>query len=375
LIPASQGYRFFGVRRESREPRGVKSIAPVYNPCATDNPVMRLLKPFSAQAIGVAAALVTVVIWTSFIVIARATADPSRGGVLNPFDIAFARLLGAGLVLLPVGWWMVRRDRARNRGASSMFGFSPLPLKVTVAVGFFGGLLYAVLAYSGFVYAPAGHAAVLMPGSLPFWTTLLAALFLGNQITAARAFGLALIVAGDVLVGGPSLLLAFDGGEVWKGDLLFMTAALCWSCYSVLARHYQLDAVRATVAITVFAFFLYVPVYGFLLWQQLVPGQFLQAPLGQVLFQMAFQGVGSVVIAGVTFTRMIQHFGPVRSTMMTSVVPGLAAISAVLILDEPLHWNLAVGLSLVTLGIVFGVRPGPVPKPVAVTLPAPPSRT
>ena len=121
---------------------------------------MRLFKPLSAQAIGVVAALVTVVIWTSFIVIARATADPSRGGALNPLDIMFARLLGAGLVLLPVGWWMVRRDRARGHQGASMFGFSPLPLKVTVTVGFFGGLLYGVLAYSGFVFAPAGHAAV-----------------------------------------------------------------------------------------------------------------------------------------------------------------------------------------------------------------------
>lgn len=338
---------------------------------------MRLFKPFSAQATGVAAALVTVVIWTSFIVIARATADPSRSGALNPFDIAFARLLGAGLVLLPVGWWLVRRDRASGKGLnqSSMFGFSPLPLRTTASVGFFGGLLYAVLAYSGFVFAPAGHAAVLMPGSLPLWTTVLAALFLHTRITRARAVGLGLIVAGDLLVGGSSLLRAFDGGEVWKGDLLFMTAALCWSCYSVLARHHGLDAVRATVAITVFAFFLYVPVYGMLLFRELVPGRFLTAPLGQVAFQMAFQGLGSVVIAGITFTRMIQHFGPVRSTMMTSVVPALASLAAVLILDEPLHWNLAIGLALVTLGIVFGVRVGSAPRAVSAGLPAPPVKS
>ena len=115
-----------------------------------------------------------------------------------------------------------------------MFGFSPLPLRLTATVGFFGGLLYAVLAYSGFVFAPAGHAAVLMPGSLPLWTTLLAALFLGTRITRARALGLALIVAGRLLVGGSSLLRAFDGGEVWKGDLLFMVTALCWACMRAL---------------------------------------------------------------------------------------------------------------------------------------------
>lgn len=327
---------------------------------------MRPIPSLSPRAIGIAAALVTIVIWTSFIVIARATADPSRGGALNPFDIAFARLLGAGAILLPLGWILVRRDRARGEHVSSMFGFSPLPLRTTAAVGVFGGLLYAMLAYSGFVFAPAGHAAVLMPGSLPLWTTLLALAFLGSHISRSRAIGLALIVLGDLLVGGSSLLSAFEGGEVWKGDLLFMTAAFCWSCYSVLARHFRLDAVRATVAITVFAFFIYVPVYGLLLLLEWVPGRFLDAPLGQVLFQMAFQGVGSVVISGISFTRMIQHFGPVRSTMMTSVVPGMAALSAVLLLGEPMGWNLALGLALVTMGIVFGVRMGPAP-PLAAT--------
>lgn len=319
---------------------------------------MRLIPTLSPRATGFAAALVTITIWTAFIVISRASADPARGGILNPFDIAFARLLGAGALLLPVGWVLVRRDRARGQGASSMFGFSPLPLRTTVAVGFFGGLLYCLFAYSGFVYAPAGHAAVLMPGSLPLWTAVLAAVFLGMRITRARMVGLALIIAGDVLVGGSSLLRAFDGGEVWKGDLLFMATAMSWATYSVLARHFMLDPVRATVAVTVFAFFLYVPAYAVLLGLQWVPGRFLDAPAGVVLFQMAFQGLGSGAIAGVTFTRMIQYFGPVRSTMMTAVVPGLSALSAVLWLGEPLQWNLGLGLALVTLGIVFGVRAG-----------------
>ena len=105
-----------------------------------------------------------------------------------------------------------------------------------------------MLAYTGFFYAPAAHASVLMPGSLPLWTALLAAWVLRDRITPARALGLALIVAGDLLVGGRSLLHAFEGGEVWKGDLLFMSAAFCWACYSVVARRHGLDAVRATIA-------------------------------------------------------------------------------------------------------------------------------
>lgn len=332
---------------------------------ATDNgamssssspPAQASLGGFSPRTIGLAAAVVTVLIWTAFIVIARASADPARGGTLTPFDIAFCRIVGASLILLPWGWWLVRRDRLNGVGQSSLFGLSPLSLRVTATVGVFGGLLYAMLAYSGFVFAPAAHASVLMPGSLPLWTALLAALVLHDRITPLRAIGLSLIVLGDLLVGGTSLLRAFDGGEVWKGDVLFMVAALCWSTYSVLARHYRLDAVRATIAITAFAGLIYVPAYLVLVLGHVVAGHVFTAPLGEVLFQMGFQGWGSVVISGITFTKMIQHFGPVRSTMITALVPGLSALGAVLFLDEPLYWNLAAGLVLVTLGILFGVR-------------------
>ena len=68
------------------------------------------------------------------------------------------------------------------------------------------------------------------------------------------------------------------------------------------------------------------------------------------------QGIGSVVISGITFMRMVETFGPVRTTMITALVPALSALGAVLFLGEPLHWNLLVGLVLVTVGIVFGVR-------------------
>lgn len=314
---------------------------------------MQFLRALSPRTIGIVAAVITVFIWSAFIVIARASAQ----GSLTPFDIALARIIGASAVLLPLGWWLVRRQRAQGSGtASSFFGLSPLALRVTVVCGLFGGFGYALLAYAGFFYAPAAHASVLMPGSLPLWTTLLALFILGSPILPARAVGLACIVGGDLLVGGASLLRAFDGGEVWKGDLLFMAAAFSWSVYSVLARRHGLDAVRATTAVTVFALFSYLPFYLLLQGLGAIESRLLSAPLGEVLFQVIFQGVGSVVISGMTFVRMIQYFGPVRSTMITALVPGLSALGAVVFLGEPLHWHILAGLVLVTVGILFGIR-------------------
>jgi drug/metabolite transporter (DMT)-like permease len=314
--------------------------------------------PFSPRTLGLAAAVVTVLIWTSFIVIARASASHT----LLPLDIALMRILGASSVLLPWAWWRMRAERASGERVGSLFGLSPLPLRVTVQAGFFGGLMYAVLAYAGFFYAPAGHASVLMPGSLPLWTTLLALALLHEKVSSARALGLACIVLGDLLVGGVSLLKAFEGGEVWKGDLLFMTAASCWAMYTVTVRRHGIDAIRATMAITAFAFVVFVPLFVLATTLGWWPTRIAQAPWYELAFQMAMQGGGSVVISGITFTYMVRHYGPVRSTMITALVPGLSAMSAVVLLGEPMHWNLLAGLALVTGGILLGVRAA---RPVA----------
>jgi drug/metabolite transporter (DMT)-like permease len=309
----------------------------------------------SPRALGLTCAVLTVLIWSSFIVVARASAAHN----LFPLDIAFLRIIGAGCVLLPWGWWLMRAQRQSGEAVGSLLGLSPLPLRITALAGFFGSLLYAMLAYSGFFFAPAAHASVLMPGSLPLWTSLLAIVVLHDRITRVRAIGLACIVLGDLFVGGASLLKAFDGGEVWKGDLLFMSAAFCWACYTVLVRRHALDPVRATIAITAFSWISFVPLYTLAAFAGWVPTHLGTAPLAEMMFQAIYQGVGSVVISGITFNMMIRHYGPVRSTMITALVPGLSALGAVVFLSEPMSLNLLAGLALVTCGILFGVR---VPK-------------
>ncbi len=306
----------------------------------------------SPRAVGVAAAVITVLIWSAFIVIARASALRT----LYPLDIAFLRFVGAGVVLLPFGWWLVRRARLQADPAPTWLGLSPLGARLTVAIGLLGGVGYACIAYSGFYFAPAAHASVLMPGTLPLFTALIAAAWIGDRITPARAIGLGLILAGDALVGGSSLLAALNGGRVWVGDLLFLCAAFVWSLYTVLARRHGLQAVPATVALSVFALLSFVPVYGLLVVFGAIPSQLAHAPWRELLFQAGFQGLGSVVISGITFVQMVRYFGPVRSTMITSLVPVLSALGAVVFLGEPLHAPLIGGLLLVTLGIVFGVR-------------------
>ena len=329
--------------------------------CNGDNGLMQLsqIKLYfssSPKVVGIFAAVVTVFIWTSFILLARASADESRGGVLNPFDLAFCRIFGSAIILLPLGRLMVLRDRAKGEKNSCLFGFSPLPLGFTLVAGLFAGLLQPLLVYNSFVFAPAVHASVLLPGSLPMWTALLAFLILGERLTRWRVLSLSLIFCGVGLVGGQSLLHALYGGDTWKGDLLMIMGSICWATYSVLVRKHRVEAVRATIALATFAFILYVPAYLALTAGDWKSSRLLDASWTEIAFQMIAQGWCTVVIAGIAFTKMISYFGPVRSTMITALVPGLSALGAVVLLGEPMGWNVVVGLILVTLGILFGVR-------------------
>jgi len=323
---------------------------------STDNVSMPFLLNYLRQlpprTLGALSAVITVLIWTAFIVIARASAQ----GNLLPLDIACLRIAGASLIMLPWGFVWVRRMRVGQPKAGSLWGFSPLSWRLTVLCGAFGGLLYAVFAYSGFFFAPAAHGSVLMPGTLALWASLLAIPLLGERLHGKRLLGLACITGGGLLVGGSSLLHALDGGEVWIGDLLFMCAAFCWSTYSVLSRRYGLQAIPAIIAITCFAFFSFVPAYALLCATGVLTTHLLTAPWREVVFHALFQGGGSVVISGITFTQMIRYYGPVRSTMITSLVPGLSALGAVWWLGEPLDEYLILGLLLVTGGILFGVQ-------------------
>ncbi len=299
----------------------------------------------------VLAALITISIWTSFIVVARASASHH----LLPLDILAARVVGAGLLLLPYVIWQRRKRPAPAPGAQRLAfgGWSPLPWLPTLAVGVLAGFLYSGLAYTGFFYAPATHASVLLPGALPFWTTLLSVWWLKEKLPSQRWVGLGLILAGALLVGSKSLSWSGDD-PVWIGHVFFLCASLTWSTYGVVVRRYQLNAIDATTALTMTAVFIYLPAYAIAVGLFDVPSHFSQAPWREIVFQGIYQGWGTLVIAGITFNTMVKHYGPVRTTMMTALVPGLSALSAVLWLGEPMTPVLLGGLALVTTGILLG---------------------
>jgi len=307
--------------------------------------------------IGAACALAVIAIWTSFILVARASAARS----LPPFDIAWLRFAFAGAVALPVLLWRGWQPLVDGLGGDVRTALQRgAALTVTAGVG------YCALAYSGFFFAPVAHAAVLMPGSLPLWTALFAAVLIGERFTSQRVAGLVLIAAGGLLVGGQSVWLAFTGaGSVWRGDVLFMLGGMVWALYGVLCRRWRVGALDATLAIALGCLCSAVPLYPLAVAAGALPSGLATAAWSELLWQGAFQGGVSMWLAGLAYTQVVQTFGPLRSTMMTAVVPPLAALAAVPWLGEPLSAAALGGLACVTLGLLVGLR-----APAAAALPS-----
>jgi drug/metabolite transporter (DMT)-like permease len=307
--------------------------------------------------VGAGSALAVLAIWTSFILVARGSATRT----LTAWDIAWVRFVFSGLVALPFVAWRMNRLRAG-------LGGGPAPARATALV-LTAGIGYCALAYSGFFFAPAAHAAVLLPGSLPLWTALFATLLLGERLTRPRLIGLALIVCGDLLVGGSSLRAAFDGQGTWRGDLLFVCAAMCWSLYGVLCRRWRVGAVDATLAVAFGCLVSAVPLYPIAVAAGLVSSRLPLAPWSEIAFQALFQGGLAMLAAGIAFTQVVATFGPVKTTMMTALVPVLAALAAVPLLGEPLGMAALGGLGCVSLGLLLGV--GVLGRPVRANVAAP----
>jgi drug/metabolite transporter (DMT)-like permease len=215
-----------------------------------------------------------------------------------------------------------------------------------------GGLLFLVLVYAGFKRAPAAHGAILLPGMQPFLVAALAWWLLGGRPTRQRLWGLAPIALGVGCVAVPVLAGAHEGPSTLAGDALLFGGSLAWALYSVLVKRWAFDPWLLTRFVAVTSAVLYLPVY--LLW---LPKGLDTVSMGMLVLQGLYQGIGPTIVAMVLFLRAVAILGAERTGALVGLVPVIAGLGAVPLLDEPLTGWLVAGLLLVSTGAWMSSRP------------------
>ncbi len=273
--------------------------------------------------IGCAAAILS--IWTGFILISRFGARSS----FSPPDLMALRVGIAGVVMAPLLW----RD-----------GLGGLNLFQAFALSILAGLGFAGFAFTAFSLAPAAHAAALMTGTLPFQTSVLAVIFLGERFGGIKLVGLGLILVGVFLIAQQSVVSG--GPNHWRGDVLFFLAATSWAIYSILAQRWRVRPLQSARIVFPLAMVLYLPVYLLVFEPRLHT-----VPAGELIVQTIMQGFLATIVSMFAYVRVVVAFGAASTTMLTAAVPAAAVLLAVPLLGEVPSWIEVAGIACVSGGI------------------------
>lgn len=293
------------------------------------------------RAHGVLCGIAVVFLFSGFTLVSRQGFASS----LKLPDIAALRFSIGGLLLLPV---------------LLHYGLSGVRWRDAAALAILGGLGFALLAYTGFLLAPASHGAVLLHGTLPLFTFALGRVISPTQATRGQAIGLATIFAGIIAMAWDSVAAANARALLGDGSLLLASA--CWSAYGLLARRLRLNPAHAASIVAVFSMCVAIPVY------LLVPEKaiFVASPQ-ELLLQGIFQGVLVGAVSIFVYTRAVAALGAVETALFTAAVPCVTTISAVFLLDELPSPIAIFGVVVVTLGMGISMKTSGGPKPAQPT--------
>ena len=281
--------------------------------------------------LGGAAAICVAFFWSGWIVI-------SRFGVthhLTIYDITGLRFGIGALVTLPYVIW----SRAWR-------GLTPLR---TVILTLTAGAPYALLSYSGFIYAPAAHAGVFMNGCLPIFTAIFAWIWIGQRSRLSQIVGLGIILAGVFLVGYDGFVSSV-GGTTWIGDLLFLGAIAIFAVFMNANLVWSIVPAQVIFSATIVSAVVYIPIW--LLW---LDSNLTVAPGYEILLQGAYQGLVPGVL-GISFINIaVRRIGPRATSACLSSVPVVAALTAIPILHELPGLPAWIGMIAVTMGILLAL--------------------
>ena len=195
----------------------------------------------------------------------------------------------------------------------------------------------------------------MMNSGMPVMTLVAGAAFFGVRTHRLQVVGVVIGILGIVMVGIPTATGGADGGAA-TGVLGVLLVVVAISCYGLAAniagplqRRYGSPAVLVRVLVVATVVTMPWGLVG------LVDSDFAWSAVGSNLAV----GLGGTGVAYVAAATLIGRVGPVRMSAVTYVVPVVAAVLGVAVLDESLGiWELG-GLLALIAGAWMTTRVGP----------------
>jgi drug/metabolite transporter (DMT)-like permease len=260
---------------------------------------------------------------------------------VEPTAMMFLRLVLATAVLLPVLVWRTgTREAAVELRRTGWKAY---------AVGFLNAAFPFVLIAWGEKYVDSGVAAIAN-ATVPIFVVLLALRFNPSErVTGPRLWG---ILVGLVGVGILAGLHPEGGWWAVAGTLAIVVASFSYASANHFVQHnfrQTAPLVIATVSCATGALIL-LP-FALLQWPDAMPSW-------EAVASIAALGIFGTAIALLLFYRLLKGYGAARASLVTYLLPPVALVYGVLILDERVTLNAALGLILILAGVALGSGAG-----------------
>ncbi|WP_430440540.1 DMT family transporter [Shinella sp.] len=279
------------------------------------------------QVAGYAGAVVTVLIWATWVLATRHTAATPLGTV----DIGLIRYGVPAILLAPI--WL--KTGLMPKG---------VPLKLVVVMVAGAGALFFQVTAAALHVTPAAPGGILLGGSMPLATAVIGIVLFGERPDRMRLAGLAAIVAGVVILLAASLQ---KSGMTMTGFLLLPLGAVLWAGFTHAFRRSGLSALEGAALIAVWSFLIHLvlaAIYGTHLGQ---------ASLSDLALQVTSQGILSGLIATFAYGTAIRALGGSQAAAFTAITPVLATLGGAVFLGESFGAAEIIAALVVGAGVVL----------------------
>lgn len=264
-------------------------------------------------------------------------------GLVPPITLNFLRWVVAFVLVVPLAGWLLRPGSVLWRRFWQRYALLGL-----LGIGCYNALQYLALKTSTPINV------TLVGSSIPAFMLVVGALCFGQRIQRAQLLGVALSIAGVLLVLARGDLRQLAEFRLVPGDLYMLLATASWAFYSwLLAKPVDPPEVRGDWA----ALFMVQLVPG-MMWSGLfAAGEWAVTdaaihwgwPLVAALLYVA---IGPAIIAYRSWGLGVQRVGPTVAGFFSNLAPLFAAILSAAFLGEAPRLYHAVAFALIVGGIV-----------------------
>lgn len=285
--------------------------------------------------------VLTTLFWSGNFVLGRAVHT-----VFTPFTLSFWRWAVALIILLPFVWSSLREQMPLLRRH----------WPILLLFGVLGVVNFNTFVYIGLQSTTATNA-VIMLSVTPVLIVALSFLLLRQTVTGWQALGIAVSLAGVLVIVGRGEWQSLLARHFNPGDLWILAAVLSWALYSVCLRWRpaELKPLNFQAATMLLGMVILTPLYGWDLAHDRTV-----AINAETVASILYLAVFPSILAYIFWNRAVAELGANRAGQFLHLMPAFGAVQAMIFLGERLYAFHGVGIALIALGIwlatVYGRR-------------------